>query len=111
LYFTRTLYVRINLLYFSQTIREEPTLVYNLTKQTKTGLIKKGVRMNKQKEKLKMSDWELKTFALPKSLIRDSIAEAERRNYGKGIKALQALIHEQLLPFARENTQQLRELS
>jgi hypothetical protein len=86
-------------------------LVYNLTKQTKRRRIKKGVRMNKQKEKLKMSDWELKTIALPKSLIRDSIAEAECRNYGEGIKALQTLIHEQLLPFAKENIQKQKELS
>jgi hypothetical protein len=63
------------------------------------------------KEKLKIDDWELKTFALPKSLIRDSIAEAERRNYGQGIKALQTLIHEKLLPFAKENIQNRRELS
>jgi len=65
----------------------------------------------KKQEELENNSWELRAIALPKSLLRDSIAEAERRNYGKGIQALQSLIHEKLLPFSKENIQKRKELS
>jgi hypothetical protein len=67
--------------------------------------------MNKKKEKQELDNLELITIALPKSLIKDSIAEAESRNYGQSLKALQFLIHEQLLPFTKENIQKRKELS
>jgi hypothetical protein len=66
--------------------------------------------MNEKQEKTETNNWQLKTIALPKSLIRDSIAEAERRNYGKGIQALQYLIYEKLLPFSQESIEKRKEL-
>ncbi len=65
--------------------------------------------MNKESKKPD-NNVVIKKLVLPKDIIEDSIAEAERRGYGEGHEALQYLIHERLQPFLKTNIQETREL-